>query len=56
MPLMPALGRQKQWISELEVSLVYMVISRIDRVTFTQRNPVWKEKGKKEDILVVRVE
>jgi hypothetical protein len=45
MPLIPALGRQIQAISELEASLVYKVSSRTAKAT--QRNPVLKEKKKK---------
>jgi hypothetical protein len=37
-PLIPALGRKRQVISEFEVSLVYKVSSRTARAT--QRNPV----------------
>jgi hypothetical protein len=37
-PLIPALGRQKQAVYELEASLVYRVSSRTARAT--QRNPV----------------
>ena len=40
MPLIPALGRQKQVdLSEFKASLVYKVSSRLAR-TVTQRNPV----------------
>jgi hypothetical protein len=39
-PLIPALGRQRQAISEFEASLVYRVSSRTARAT--QRNPVSK--------------
>jgi hypothetical protein len=44
MPLIPALGRQRQtdWISEFKASLVYRVSSRTARAT--QRNPVSKKK------------
>jgi hypothetical protein len=41
MPLIPALGRQRQGISEFEASLVYRVSSRTARAT--QRNPVSKK-------------
>jgi hypothetical protein len=44
MPLIPALGRQRQWISEFEASLVYRVSSRTARAT--QSNPVSKNKNK----------
>jgi hypothetical protein len=37
-PLIPALGRQRQGISEFEASLVFRVSSRTARAT--QRNPV----------------
>jgi hypothetical protein len=45
MPLIPALGRQRQRISEFEASLVYRVSSRTARAT--QRNPIWKNKKTK---------
>jgi hypothetical protein len=41
MPLIPALRRQRQAISEFEASLVYKVSSRTARVI--QRNPVSKK-------------
>jgi hypothetical protein len=41
-PLIPALGRQRQAISEFEASLVYRVSSRTARGT--QRNPVLKKQ------------
>jgi hypothetical protein len=44
MPLIPALGRQRQ-ISEFKASLVYKVSSRTTRAT--QRNPVLKKLKKK---------
>jgi hypothetical protein len=44
MPSIPALGRQRQVISEFEASLVYRVSSRTARAT--QRNPVSKNKQK----------
>jgi hypothetical protein len=44
-PLIPALGRQRQGISEFEASLVYKVSSRTARAT--QRNPVSKNKNNK---------
>jgi hypothetical protein len=40
------LGGKGRWISEFEASLVYRVSSRIARAT--QRNPVWKNKNKRE--------
>ena len=43
MPLIPALGRQRQVDFSVEVSLVYRVSSRTARDT--QRNPVSKKKG-----------
>ena len=49
MPLIPALGRQRQGISEFEASLVYRVSYRTARAT--QRNPVWKKKKKKKKII-----
>jgi hypothetical protein len=42
----PAFGRQRQVISELEPSLVYRVSSR--RARATQRNPVSKNKRERE--------
>jgi hypothetical protein len=45
MPLIPALGRQKQANSEFKASLVYRVSSRTARAT--QRNPVSEKKKKK---------
>ena len=43
MPLVPALGRQRQEnFNEFEASLVYKVSSRTDS-TVTQRNPVSKK-------------
>jgi hypothetical protein len=44
MPLIPALGRQRQVDSEFEASLVYRVSSRTASVI--QRNPVLKKKKK----------
>jgi hypothetical protein len=44
MPLILALGRQRQVDSEFEASLVYRVSSRTDRPT--QRNPVSKNQNK----------
>jgi hypothetical protein len=44
-PLIPALGRQRQWISEFKASLVYKVSSRIARAI--QRNTVSEKKKKK---------
>jgi hypothetical protein len=46
MPLIPALGRQRQAISEFEASLVYRVSSRTARAI--QRNPVSKKPKKKK--------
>jgi hypothetical protein len=43
MPLILALGRQRQAMSEFEASLVYKVSSRTARAT--QRNPVSKKKN-----------
>jgi hypothetical protein len=43
-PLIPALGRQRRWISEFEASLVYRGSSRTARAT--QRNPVSKKTSK----------
>jgi hypothetical protein len=45
MPLIPALGRQRQADSEFEASLVYRVSSRTARTT--QRNLSQKTKQKK---------
>jgi hypothetical protein len=45
-PLIPALGRQRQEISEFETSLVYRVSSRTGRAT--QRNPVSKKQKNKK--------
>jgi hypothetical protein len=45
-PLIPALRRQGQTISEFEASLVYKVSSRTARAI--QRNPVLKSKNKKQ--------
>jgi hypothetical protein len=44
MPLIPALGRQRQEISEFEASWVYRVTSRTARTS--QRNPVLKNQTK----------
>jgi hypothetical protein len=44
MPLIPALGRQRQVISEFKASLVYRVSSRTARTT--QRNLVLKKQNK----------
>ena len=44
--MIPALRRQRQWISEFEASLVYMVSSRTARAV--QRDPVSKKKTKEE--------
>jgi hypothetical protein len=46
MPLIAALGRQRQQISEFKASLVYRVSSRTTRAT--QRNPVLKSREGKE--------
>jgi hypothetical protein len=46
MPLIPALGRQRQRISEFEASLVYRVSFRTARAT--QRNPVSRNKTKQK--------
>ena len=46
MSLTPALGRQRQQISEFEASLVYRVSSRTTRAI--QRNPVSKKKKKQK--------
>jgi hypothetical protein len=48
-PLIPALGRQRQVISEFEASLVYRVSSRTARAT--QRNPVSKNQNSLSAIL-----
>jgi hypothetical protein len=45
-PLIPALRRQRQGISEFEASLVYKVSSRTVRAI--QRNPVSKNKTNKQ--------
>jgi hypothetical protein len=44
MPLIPALGRQRQAISEFKASLVYRVSSKTARDI--QRNPVSKNENK----------
>jgi hypothetical protein len=44
MPLIPALGRQRQVISEFEASLVYRMSSRTARAT--QRNPISDKTNK----------
>jgi hypothetical protein len=44
MALIPALGRQRQAISELEASLVYKVSFRTARAI--KRNPVSKQTNK----------
>ena len=49
MPLIPALGRQRQRISEFQASLVYRVSSRATRAT--QRNPVLRKERKKKAFL-----
>jgi hypothetical protein len=46
MSLIPALGRQRQAISEFKASLVYKVSSRTPRAI--QRNPVLKKKKTKK--------
>jgi hypothetical protein len=46
MPLIPALGRQRQVDFEFEASLVYKVSSRTARAI--QRNPVLKNKQKQQ--------
>ena len=47
MPLIPALGRQRQAdLCEFKASLVYSVSSRTARAT--QRNPVSKKKTKQK--------
>jgi hypothetical protein len=53
MPLIPALGRQRQaGVSEFKTSLVYRVSSRTARAI--QRNPVSKKQNKtKKYILLV---
>ena len=51
MPLIPALGRQRQAdICELEASLVYRVRSKTPR-TVTKRNPVLKQASKQQQPL-----
>jgi hypothetical protein len=50
MPLIPALGRQRQLISEFEASLVFSVNSSTARAT--QRNPILKSKTKQNRIRV----
>jgi hypothetical protein len=53
MPLIPALGRQRQADSyEFGASLVYRVSSRTTRAI--QRNPVLKNKRKKKIQLLIR--
>jgi hypothetical protein len=47
MPLIPALGRQRQADFELEASLVYKVSSRTARAI--QRNPVSKSQKMKKN-------
>jgi hypothetical protein len=42
MPLIPALGRQRQRISEFKASLVYRVSPRTAKAT--QRNPILKNQ------------
>jgi hypothetical protein len=51
--LIPALGRQRQRISELEASLVYKVSSRTARAT--QRNPVLKNKQANKRATVIYI-
>jgi hypothetical protein len=46
-PLIPALRRQSQVISEFEASLVYRVSSRTSRAT--QRNPVLKNQKRERE-------
>jgi hypothetical protein len=46
-PLIPALGKQRQAISEFEASLVHRVSSRTARAT--QRNPVSKKQTNKQN-------
>ena len=49
MPLIPALGRQRQGdLCEFEVSLVYTASSRTARAV-TQRNPVLKKQNREID-------
>ena len=48
-PVIPALGRQRQEISEFEASLVYRVSSRTARAI--QRNPVEKKQTNKQKTL-----
>ena len=50
MPLIPALGRQRQ-ANEFKASLVYRVSSRKARTT--QRNPVLKQTNKQKQTLDV---
>jgi hypothetical protein len=45
-PLIPALGRQRQVVSEFKASLVYKVSSRTARAI--QRNPISKNQKKKK--------
>jgi hypothetical protein len=45
-PLIPALRRQRQWISEFKASLVYKVSYKTARAT--QRNPVSRKKQKQK--------
>jgi hypothetical protein len=52
MPLIPALGSRDRWISELEGSLVYRVISRTARAI--QRNPVLKNKQTNKQIRIYK--
>jgi hypothetical protein len=47
MPLIPALGRQRQMDSEFQASLVYRVSSRTARAI--QRNPVSKNQKTKRN-------
>jgi hypothetical protein len=48
MPFIPALRRQRQWISEFEASLVYKVSSRTARAI--QRNSLRKPKRERKRI------
>jgi hypothetical protein len=50
-PLIPALGRQRQVAFRVEASLVYRVSSRTARTA--QGNPVSKKKKKKENNLKI---